>query len=133
MENLRGVEEEMFKFLRNSFGLSPKQLPVAFQKLLDIVKKYERNRFETRAFAYLDIISWLESKIKKVPVQNIIHERYLERQKTKKHAWKKHFLLCIKSPGDENFFPIIRKHIVAGSFCKSIISYKPVKWNTRAF
>ncbi|MEP6748702.1 MAG: hypothetical protein ABJB86_13310, partial [Bacteroidota bacterium] len=86
MENLSVVEEEMFKFLRNSFRLSPRQLPVAFQKLLDIVKKYERNRFETRAFAYLDIISWLESKIKKVAVQDIIRERYLARQQAKKHA-----------------------------------------------
>jgi hypothetical protein len=86
MENLSVVEEEMFKFLRNSFGLSPRQLPAAFQKLLDIVKKYERNRFETRAFAYLDIISWLESKVKKVPVQDVIHERYLARQRAKKHG-----------------------------------------------
>lgn len=79
MDNLSVVEEEMFRFLRHSFRLSPKQLPVAFQKLLDIVKKYEKNRFETRAFAYLDIISWLESKIKKVAVQDIIREKYLAR------------------------------------------------------
>lgn len=79
MENLSVVEEEMFRFLRHSFRLSPKQLPAAFQKLLDIVKKYEKNRFETRAFAYLDIISWLESKIKKVAVQDIIREKYLAR------------------------------------------------------
>lgn len=79
MDNLSVVEEEMFRFLRHSFRLSPKQLPAAFQKLLDIVKKYEKNRFETRAFAYLDIISWLESKIKKVAVQDIIREKYLAR------------------------------------------------------
>jgi len=86
MENLSVVEEEMFKFLRHSFRLSPRQLPPAFQNLLDIVKKYERNRFETRAFAYLDIVSWLESKIKKVAVQDIIRERYLARQQVKKHS-----------------------------------------------
>ena len=86
MENLSVVEEEMFKFLRSSFRLSPRQLPPAFQQLLDIVRKYERNRFETRAFAYLDIISWLESKVRRVPVQDVIHERYLARQQAKKHA-----------------------------------------------
>jgi hypothetical protein len=81
MENLSVVEEEMFNFLRQSFQLSPKQLRPAFEKLLEKVRKYERNRFETRAFAYLDIISWLESKIKKVAVQDIIRSKYLERKK----------------------------------------------------
>ncbi len=85
MENLSVVEEEIFKFLRKSFHLSSKQIGPAFENLLDIVKKYERNRFETRAFAYLDIISWLESKIRKVAVQDIIRERYLQRVQTKKH------------------------------------------------
>jgi hypothetical protein len=86
MENLSVVEEEMFKFLRKSFHLNSKQLRPAFQNLLDIVRKYERNRFETRAFSYLDIVSWLESKIKKVAVQDIIHGRYLARQQAKKHG-----------------------------------------------
>jgi hypothetical protein len=85
MENLSVVEEEIFKFLRKSFHLSSRQIGPAFENLLAIVKKYERNRFETRAFAYLDIISWLESKIRKVAVQDIIRERYLQRVQTKKH------------------------------------------------
>ena len=85
MDNLSVVEEEMFKFLRKSFHLNSKQLRPAFQNLLDVVKKYERNRFETRAFSYLDIISWLESKIKNVAVQDIIRDRYLKRLQAKKH------------------------------------------------
>jgi len=79
MGNLSLVEEEIFKFLRKSFHLSPKQLRPEFEKLLDKLKTYEKNRFETRAFAYLDIISWLESKIRNVPVQNIIREKFLKR------------------------------------------------------
>lgn len=86
MDNLSVVEEEMFKFLRHSFRLRPGELSTAFEQLLNIVRKYERNRFETRAFAYLDIISWLESKIRRVAVQDIIRERYLERQQVKKHG-----------------------------------------------
>ncbi|MBC7849752.1 MAG: hypothetical protein H7Y31_08450, partial [Chitinophagaceae bacterium] len=46
------------------------------EKLLDILKAQERNQFETRAFVYLDIISWLESKIGNVPVQTVIREKY---------------------------------------------------------
>jgi hypothetical protein len=31
---------------------------------------------ETRAFSYLDVISWLESKINGVNVQDVIREKY---------------------------------------------------------
>ena len=79
MENLSKVEEEIFRFLRKSFKLSAKQLKPEFSSLLERLKTYEKNRFETRAFVYLDIISWLESKIREVPVQKIIHEKFLER------------------------------------------------------
>jgi hypothetical protein len=77
MENLSLVEEEIFKFLRKSFKLSPDRLKPEFGKLLEKLKTYEKNRFETRAFVYLDIISWLESKIRNVPVQDVIRAKYL--------------------------------------------------------
>jgi hypothetical protein len=77
MGNLSLVEEEIFKFLRKSFDLSPGKLRPEFEKLVEKLKKYEKNRFETRAFVYLDIISWLESKIQQVPVQDVIREKYL--------------------------------------------------------
>jgi len=77
MENLSGVEEEIFRFLRRSFKVARGDIRPEFEKLLEKLKKYEKNRFETRAFVYLDIISWLESKIKNVPVQDVIREKYL--------------------------------------------------------
>ncbi len=76
MKNLSAVEEEMFRFLRQSFKLSPTQFKPAFEKLLQRIKQFEGNRFETRAFVYLDVISWLESKIENIRVQDIIHEKY---------------------------------------------------------
>jgi hypothetical protein len=78
MENLSLVEEEIFSFLRKSFQLSPARIKPEFGKLLEKLKGYEKNRFETRAFVYLDIISWLESKVKNVPVQDVIREKYLD-------------------------------------------------------
>lgn len=81
MENLSLVEEEMFRFLRKSFHLSPKKLKPEFEKLLEKLKQFEKSRFETRAFVYLDIISWLESKVYEKPVYEIIREKYLERKK----------------------------------------------------
>jgi hypothetical protein len=83
MENLSLVEDEIFKFLRRSFGLSPRKLKPEFEKLLEKLKLQEKSRFETRAFAYLDVISWLESKIGNVPVQDIIRKKYLNESKRK--------------------------------------------------
>ena len=79
MENLSLVEEEIFSFLRFSFRLSPRQLKPAFEKLLSKLKQVEKNRSEARAFAYLDIISWLESKLEGVPVQDVIRAKYMEK------------------------------------------------------
>jgi hypothetical protein len=58
-------------------GLSPDKLKPEFSKLLEKLKAYEKSRFETRAFMYLDVISWLESKIQGVPVQDVIREKYV--------------------------------------------------------
>lgn len=77
MENLGVVEEEIFHFLRLSFRLSPSKLKSGFEKLLGELKMQEKNPFATRAFSYLDIISWLESKIKNVPVQDVLRDRFL--------------------------------------------------------
>ena len=77
MENLTVVEEVMFKFLRNSFQLSHQKLQPEFEKFLISIKKFEKNRFQTRSFAYLDIISWVESKVYDKPLGEIIKEKYL--------------------------------------------------------
>ena len=81
MENLSKVEEEMFDFLRQSFQVGAHALKPEFEKLLIKLKKYENNPLERRAFAYLDVISWLESKIHNVNVQDVIRERYFKRGK----------------------------------------------------
>lgn len=81
MENLSKVEEEVFAFLRRSFHVGAHALKPEFEKLLSKLRKYEGNPLETRAFAYLDIISWLESKINHVNVQDVIRAKYKVRRK----------------------------------------------------
>ena len=81
MENLSAVEEAMFSFLRESFHLSYKDVKPKLQALLDKLKKYENNPLESRAFAYLDVISWLESKLEGVPVEKVIRQKYLATKK----------------------------------------------------
>lgn len=83
MKNLTVVEEAMFKFLRQTIPLSPRQLKPEFEKLLNTIKHLEKNRFETRAFAYLDIISWVESKVYDKTMGEIIHEKYLMSKRKK--------------------------------------------------
>ncbi len=77
MENLSRVEEEMFIFLRRSFRLGAHALRPEFEKLLAKLRKYEGNPVESRAFVYLDVISWLESKISGVNVQDVIREKFM--------------------------------------------------------
>jgi len=77
MENLTIVEEEIFKFLRHSFKLSRNKLKPELRSFLHKIKQFEKSRFETRSFAYLDIISWLESKVYDKPMSMIIQEKYL--------------------------------------------------------
>jgi hypothetical protein len=77
METITVIEEEIFKFLRGSFRLSRRELKPELEKLLNKIKQFEKSRFETRSLAYLDIISWLESKVYEKPMSEIIHQKYL--------------------------------------------------------
>jgi hypothetical protein len=81
MQNLSLVEEEIFKFLRKSFYLSARKLKPEFEKLLNTMRQFETSKFETRAFAYLDIISWLESKVSEKQTYEVIREKYLRGRK----------------------------------------------------
>ncbi len=78
MQNLTVIEEEMFKFLRRSFHIPHRRLKLEFESFLQTIKKYEKSRFETRAFAYLDIISWVESKVYGKSMSAVINEKYLQ-------------------------------------------------------
>lgn len=77
MKNLTVIEEEMFKFLRKSFHVPRQSLKPELEKFLNAIKKFEKSRFETRAFAYLDIVSWVESKLYDKSISQIIREKYL--------------------------------------------------------
>ncbi len=75
-ENLTIVEEEMFKFLRKSFHNSRKEMEQALKLLLEKITSLQKSRYETRTFAYIDIISWLEAKVNKVSMSEILTTKY---------------------------------------------------------
>jgi hypothetical protein len=78
MKNLTLLEEEILRFLRRSQHISPYNVKVELEKFLHQIKRFEKNRFQTRVFVYLDITSWIESKVKNKPVSEIIKHKYLK-------------------------------------------------------
>jgi len=81
INDLYEVQKEMIKFLRNLQNIYPQDIKQAFENLRDTLKMYEDHPYERRAFLYLDIISWLESKIQNRPVGDIIRQKYYENNK----------------------------------------------------
>ena len=77
MKNLNVIEEEILKFLRKSFSLPRTEIKPELEKFLNIIKQYEKDRYATRAFSYLDIVSWVESKLYSKPMNQVIREKYL--------------------------------------------------------
>ncbi|WP_452231179.1 MULTISPECIES: hypothetical protein [unclassified Lacinutrix] len=78
MNDLHEVQKEMIKFIRGLQDIYPQDLKKEFKKLLEVLKQYEDHPYERRAFLYLDIISWLESKIENKPVGQVIKDKYIE-------------------------------------------------------
>jgi hypothetical protein len=76
MKNLGAVEEVLFNFLRSTIQTGKQ---ASFENLLATLQPLEKNKLESRAFMYLDIISWLESKIQNKDVQTIIKEKFISR------------------------------------------------------
>ena len=77
MNDLHEVQKEMIKFIKGLQDIYPQDINKAFKKLHAKLKEFENHPFEGRAFLYLDIISWLESKIGKKPVGQIVRDKYL--------------------------------------------------------
>lgn len=80
MKELNIVQAEILRFLKRELYSDPQRLKNAFIKLKDKLLPYETHPYERRSFLYLDIISWLESKIDDVPVQEVIQQKFEERK-----------------------------------------------------
>ena len=76
MNDQQAVQKEIFQFLRKSGKIKPTELKNEFQLLYDRISVYKEDIHERRPFLYLDILSWLQSKIKNRPVQEIMQEKF---------------------------------------------------------
>ncbi|BDS13466.1 Rho GTPase-activating protein [Aureispira anguillae] len=79
MKDLNQVQKRILLFLQKTPYLVPSELRPAFIKLYQELKVLEENSSEQRSFLYLDLLSWLESKINNVPVEQVIQEKFRKR------------------------------------------------------
>lgn len=75
MNDLHEVQKRMISFLRSLTDMYPSELKKAFKKLHAELKQFENHPYEKRSFLYLDILSWLESNIEGIPIDEIIKRK----------------------------------------------------------
>ena len=75
MENLQEVQKVFLTSIRDLSDVFPHEIKNEFKKIHAKLKKFENHPYEKRAFLYLDILSWLESKIQNKPIATIIREK----------------------------------------------------------
>jgi hypothetical protein len=63
MNDMQEVQREMLSFLRKLSSINPSELRDELRTLYRRLQPYENHPYERRAFYYLDILSWLESKL----------------------------------------------------------------------
>jgi hypothetical protein len=75
MNDLHEVQKEIMRFLKNLNSIYPGDIKKEFIKMKERFIELDKNTYEKRAFLYLDIISWLESKIENRKIGDIIREK----------------------------------------------------------
>ena len=78
MEDLYDVQREFIKFLRGLGDIYPHEVRNEFIKLHKKLKEFENDPYQSRAFLYLDIISWLESKIQNRAISLVIQNKFYD-------------------------------------------------------
>ncbi|NVO10858.1 MAG: hypothetical protein HXX16_12905 [Bacteroidales bacterium] len=78
-DDLHHFQKIVLKFLKRLGKITEAQLPDAFKDLHMQLHPLEQTVYEKRAFMYFDMLSWLESKIYKRTVGEIIQEKTQKR------------------------------------------------------
>ena len=77
LKDFQKVHAAIFKFLKKSIYMDRKILIPYFKDLKEELLKVIEDKYERRPMLYLDVISWLESKIQDVPVEEVIRKKKL--------------------------------------------------------
>ncbi len=76
MNDQGAVQKEIIKFLRKTGKITPDQLKGEFINLYNRLSELNHNLYERRPFLYLDILSYLKSRIEKRPVAEVVREKF---------------------------------------------------------
>lgn len=74
-KELQAVQKEIFKFVKRTPSINPKDVKEEFIGLKTRLLPFRKDKIERRPFIYLDIISYLDSKIKGVTMVEAIRQR----------------------------------------------------------
>lgn len=75
MKELQEPQKEILKFVRKLMNLTPDNLMEAYAGLREKLLPLEKDPIQRRTFLYLDLISWLDSKMKGVTMAEAIRLR----------------------------------------------------------
>lgn len=78
MNDMGPVQKEMLQFLKKLNSIYADDVKDELKVLYGRLKPFEERTFERRAFYYLDILSWLESKITGKTVGEIVRRKFRE-------------------------------------------------------
>ncbi len=81
MNDLHTAQNEILGFIRRMTTINENEFKSELIKLYNRLKNLESHPYERRIFFYLDIISWLESKIEGVSMEQIIKRKFRNQQK----------------------------------------------------
>ncbi len=78
-EDMHKFQYFILDFIKNlTRDITEKELILRFERLRDNLLPLTTSQYEKRAFVYFDIIAWLESKIQRKTVEQVIKDRVLE-------------------------------------------------------
>jgi hypothetical protein len=75
MNELQEVQKEIIRFMRKLNSIYPSDIKKEFIRMKEHFVELDKKTYEKRAFLYLDIVSWLESKIENRKIGDIIREK----------------------------------------------------------
>ena len=88
MNDLHEVQKALLKYVRSLENIYPHDIKDSLKNLYKELKKFEDDPYEKRSFLYLDVLSYLESKIKAKPLRHIIREKAISLNRKEKQSIK---------------------------------------------
>ena len=78
LEELNAMQRETLRFLRQIIKLPEEDYKNAFLKFEKNLTKIAKDPYEKRAFLYLDMRSWVVSKLSNKPLDRVVREKYMQ-------------------------------------------------------